>query len=98
MAAITRIEDWDGSGNLFVPGTDPAQILRDAQGAIDVDEIVLTRADEIAIEWFRVNPCHANNCYDGGHHNGHWTRTSGQTRGGFRGALLVTGYRDEVER
>lgn len=90
MAKIARIEDWDGEGNLFVPGTDPTQILRDAQGEIDEGESVLTAIEEIKVEWFRVNPCHPSNCYDGGHHSGHWVRTGSPTRGGFQGALLMT--------
>lgn len=93
-AKVTRLSAPDDE-TLFVPGNDPAEILATAQAEIEDHEEVITALDDIKVSWWRVNPCRPGNCYDGGGHNGHWTPTSGRTRGGFQGATVEVGYRED---
>lgn len=97
MAEIARFHSFDGDSYLLVPGTDPAQILTEAAGEIDDDEVILTPPDEITVEWWRTSPCHPNSCGEGPH-NIHYTPTSGRpTRGGFQAAALALGYRADQD-
>lgn len=90
MARIVYIEHWD-KDVLFVPGTDPAQIVADGNVYLAAnvadwgDEVaVVTPPEQVRVAWYRVNPCH---CGDG--HCGHWDETAGKTRGGFQGAMVT---------
>jgi hypothetical protein len=94
-AKITRLDSYDDGPALFVPGTDPTQILEDAQGELDTDEEIVP--GDIRVGWYRVNPCTPYFCEDGGGHTGHWTPTPGKTRGGFQGAIVYVRHREEAE-
>jgi hypothetical protein len=101
-ATIRLIEGWRND-YLFVPGTDPAQIVADGNAFLADDEAfraglaeglsVTTPLDKVRIAWFRVNPCGPNVCGD--NHNGHWTETPEKTRGGFQGAEVEFGFPDD---
>jgi hypothetical protein len=102
MARIIPIEHWDRDV-LFVPGTDPEQIIADGNAYLarnpnneyDEDAVITTPPDEIRIGWYRVNPCKPGvNCGD--YHCGHWVDTPERTRGGFQGAMVTVGCRSEV--
>lgn len=90
-ARIMRL-DCEGEQQIFVPGTDPAEILAAAAGELDTDEEIFTQLDDVKVGWWRVNPCSPENCWDDGRHHGHWTQTGRQTRGGFQGAAVTVGF------
>jgi len=95
MARIIEISD---SGGIFVPGTTSEEILkRGNEWAAPRAEKVITDPAKVRVQWFRVNPCNPQNCYDGGGHCGHWEPTREQTRGGFRGAIVELGYAPELD-
>lgn len=100
-ARIIHIEHWDRD-DLFVPGTDPKQIVADGNMYLDreknefgEDAIVVTAPGQIRIGWYRVNPCKPGiNCGD--EHIGHWAETEGKTRGGFQGAMVTIGTKGDL--
>lgn len=90
-AKITRIYDRDGGEVLVVPGTEPAQILKDAAGELDTGEKIYAALENVKVGWWRVSPCHENSCWEGGGHTAHWNETPRLTRGGFQAAGIEIG-------
>ncbi len=91
-AQISRIVDWDGTPSIIVPATDPGQAYQLALAALDLGETIITRPEEVTVQWWRVNPCSESTC-DEGPHTGHWVATGDRkTRGGFQAAEIFYAY------
>ena len=93
MAEIARFHSFDGDNLILLPGTDPAQILAAAAGELDDEEEIVTRLEDVRVEWWRTSPCHPNSCGEGPHWI-HYHPTRGRSRGGFQGAALEIGFRE----
>lgn len=94
-AKITRIWNEDIGDVLVVPGTDPAQILKDAAAELNDGERIVTTLEEVRVRWWRVSPCHPNSC--GGKHHAHYEDWHGRTRGSFQAAGLEIAIGEEED-